>query len=69
MEKITIKVDGMSCEHCVKSVTSAVSALSGVSGVQVDLKSGIVSLEHDPAAAPLGTIKAAIEDQGFDVVA
>ena len=69
MEKTTIKVDGMSCEHCVSSVKTAVGAISGVSAVEVDLKSGMVTVEHDAASAPLGTIKAAIEDQGFDVVA
>jgi copper chaperone len=40
MEKTVIKVDGMSCEHCVKAVTKATTALDSVKGVTVDLKRG-----------------------------
>jgi copper chaperone len=68
MQKTVLKVDGMSCEHCVKAITKAVGALNGVGGVQVDLKAKTVSVEHDPAQAPLDKIKAEIEDQGYDVL-
>ena len=69
MEKTVLKVDGMSCEHCVKAITGAVSALPGVSKVSVDLAGKTVALEYDPAKSSLDTIKAEIEDQGYDVVA
>ena len=62
-----LKVDGMSCEHCVKAVEGAVGALSGVSGVAVDLAAGIVTVEHDPTEASIDKIKAEIEDQGFGI--
>jgi copper chaperone len=68
MEKITLNVEGMSCEHCVKAVTGAAGALAGVSDVSVDLAGGTVSFEYDPAVTPLAQIKAEIEDQGYDVV-
>ena len=67
MEKVVIKVSGMSCSHCVKAVTSAVSALPGISSVDVDLKAGTVSVEHDPVQSPLDKIKAEIEEAGYDV--
>lgn len=67
MEKATLRVEGMKCEHCVKAVTKAVSALPGISGVSVSLAGKTVELDYDPAAASLETVKAAIEDQGFDV--
>jgi copper chaperone len=71
MAKHVIKVEGMSCEHCVKAVTGAVSGLPGVKGVAVDLGGGTVALEYDPdgEALDLGLIKSEIEDQGYDVVA
>jgi copper chaperone len=68
MQVAVLKVDGMSCEHCVKAITKAVGALNGVGGVQVDLKAKTVSVEHDPEQAPLDKIKAEIEDQGYDVL-
>lgn len=67
MEKTILKVDGMSCEHCVKAITKAVGALPGVGGVSVDLKAKTVIVEYDPAQSPLDRIKFEIEDQGYDV--
>lgn len=69
MEKTVLKVEGMSCEHCVKAVTNAVSALPGVSGVSVDLAGKTVTVEHDPAQSPPEKIRLEIEDQGYEVVA
>ena len=37
MEKSIIRVDGMSCQHCVKAVSGAVNALPGIESVEVDL--------------------------------
>ena len=67
MEKIVLKVDGMSCEHCVKAVTNAVSGVSGTADAKVDLENGSASFSYDPAIAPLDTIKAAITEEGFTV--
>ncbi|QIB69674.1 copper chaperone CopZ [Aminipila butyrica] len=67
MEKTVIKVEGMSCEHCVKAVTTAVNGLPGIGSVAVDLKAGTVTVEHNPEQSPLDKIKAEIEDQGYDV--
>jgi copper chaperone len=63
----TIKVGGMSCEHCVKAVETATLALPGVQNAKVDLAAGSVTVEHDEALAPLAAIRAAIEEQGYDV--
>ncbi len=68
METTVLKVDGMSCEHCVKAVKNAVGALDGIGRVDVNLKAKTVTVEHDPAKAPLHKIKAEIEDQGYDVL-
>ena len=67
MEKVTLKVDGMSCEHCAKAVTEAVSGITGVSDVSVDLKNGMAAFNYDPIKAQLETIKAAIVEEGFTV--
>jgi len=67
MEKTIIRVNGMSCEHCVKAVTKAVNALSGTGELSIDLKAGTVTVEHDPALAPLGRIRSAIEELGYDL--
>lgn len=66
MEKVIIKVDGMSCEHCVKAVTEAAGGLPGVGDVAVSLDAGTAEVEYDPVKVSLDAIKAAIEDQGYD---
>ena len=33
----TVKIGGMSCQHCVASVTKAIEDIKGVSGVSVNL--------------------------------
>jgi len=67
MESKMLKVNGMSCEHCVKAVNSALGAIAGVADVVVSLKEGTVSFKHDPSRAPLETIQAAIIEEGYEV--
>jgi len=50
----------------VKSVEEAVKN-AGASG-QVDLVAGTVAVEYDEQKVNVDQIKAAIEDQGYDVV-
>ena len=68
MEKIEIKVDGMTCGGCVTSIQNALGSHAGVSSSKADLDSKIVSVEFDPGMIQAGAIEAAIEDAGFDVV-
>lgn len=67
MEKTLLLVEGMACEHCVKAVTQAVNALGGIKAVKVDLAGKTVTVEHEPTATR-AQMKAAIEEQGYDVV-
>lgn len=64
-----LKVDGMSCEHCVKAVTKAAGSLPGVESVAVDLKGKTVTVEYDPDKTPLEKIKSEIEEQGYEIIA
>ena len=67
MEKITLKVEGMSCEHCVKAVNNVLAGISGVTDIAVSLKDKTASFSRDPALTPLETIKAAITEEGYEV--
>lgn len=61
-------VEGMSCSHCVAAVTNAAKGLPGVVSVAVDLGKKEARVEYDDAAVTPEKIRAAIEDQGYDVV-
>lgn len=67
MQKITLKVDGMSCGHCVKAVEGSVGDLNGVENVKVHLKNGTVDVEFNSNDISLDKIKETIDDQGYDV--
>ena len=65
MKEISVKVSGMSCEHCANSVKRALAEL-GISQVTVDLKTGLVTMSI--ADQTMEQISNAIYDVGFDVV-
>lgn len=62
-----LNVKGMSCGHCEARVKKAAGGLGGVSRVDVELKTGKVTVEFDPSVVGVGEIKEAIRDQGYDV--
>lgn len=67
MEQLTLKVEGMSCGHCVNSIESSVKEINGVEQVKVQLAEGTVEVTIDSSAITLKDIVAVIEDQGYDV--
>ncbi|HHQ15101.1 MAG TPA: copper chaperone [Chromatiales bacterium] len=69
MEQIQLKVEGMTCGGCVKSIQNALSARDGVSDTKADLDSKTVTIEFDPARIQKDGLISAIEDAGFDVAA
>ncbi|MDR0653127.1 MAG: cation transporter [Synergistaceae bacterium] len=69
MEKTVLKADGISCEHCVKTITKTVGALPRIGGVAVNPETGTVTADYDGGKSPLDKIKPEIEDQGYEAVA
>jgi copper ion binding protein len=63
----TIKVKGMSCQHCVMSVKKALSQLEGIQNVEVDLQKGEVRFDTTKQVTS-DTIEKAILDAGYQVV-
>ncbi|PHR30177.1 MAG: mercury transporter [Desulfotalea sp.] len=60
----TIKVSGMSCQHCVAAVTKALEELHGVDEVTVDLAAAEASFANSGVARE--KIRSAISQIGFD---
>ncbi len=62
----TVKVNGMTCQHCVMAVTKALSAIDGVTNVKVDLEAGTATYdESGPIDAAV--VRSAIEEAGYEV--
>jgi copper chaperone len=64
--KAKLNITGMSCEHCVKAVTNAIIEAGGFD-VTVSLEGGYAEFSVDSEKTVLQTVKAAIEDAGYDV--
>ncbi|WP_047982411.1 copper chaperone CopZ [Ornithinibacillus contaminans] len=69
MQTLTLDVRGMTCGHCKMSVEGALNEVEGVSNVEVDLTTGNVTVSYDESKVTLESLRNAIEDQGYDVVA
>ncbi len=66
MAQTTLKVAGMSCEHCKTTVSKALTAVSGVSKVDVDLATKDVSVTHE-ARVDSAALARAVEAAGYSV--
>lgn len=63
----TLKIEGMSCMHCVGAVTKTLKALGGVSDVAVDLESKSATVEINGTVTDK-VLRDAVEETGFQVV-
>ncbi len=67
MASHTISVDGMTCNHCVRSVRLALEAVEGITIDEVGI--GTVRVDVPGGPGKIGDITAAIENAGYHVSA
>ena len=63
----TIKIKGMSCNHCVMAATKALNEVNGISNVSVDLEKGEAAFD-EASPVDMNIIKEKIKKAGFEVV-
>jgi len=63
--KLNLKIDGMGCEHCIKSVREALEEINGVKVLDVKIGSAEVEAENDSV---LNEIREKLDDAGYDLV-
>lgn len=66
MQNVTLKIDGMTCGGCVKSVTRVLSELDGVVHAEVSLEKAQAIVNFDENKVQLAALVEAVEDAGFD---
>ncbi|MGD0884770.1 MAG: cation transporter [Thermodesulfovibrionales bacterium] len=66
MTESVIKVEGMSCQHCVMRVKKALQGLSGIQNLDVQI--GNVKVAFDENVVKKSDIDKAIVDAGYKVV-
>ena len=57
-----LKIDGMSCDHCVAAVRKALEAVPGVTSAEVSLPEGRALVHGD---ADLEALVGAVEEEGY----
>ncbi len=62
MKTVEIKIEGMSCGHCVNTVTNAISEVNGVQEVQVSLEKNNAVVTFDESQTSEDKIKQAVND-------
>jgi copper ion binding protein len=66
--EVTLKISGMTCDHCVKTVEKSIKALKGVDRAYVDLASQKAQVAYSPDSLTLDQIKKAITEAGYQVI-
>ncbi|MDF2958506.1 MAG: copper resistance protein CopZ [Paenibacillus sp.] len=67
MQQATLKVEGMTCRSCIRTIESALTAI-GVEG-KVNIEGGVVDVKFDDTNVQLSHIQDLIEKKGYQVVA
>ncbi len=65
MATTTLKVEGMSCGHCVMAVTNALKGVAGVQDARVDLQSGRAVVQYDESKASPRELVGAVLEEGY----
>ncbi|MBT2690225.1 heavy-metal-associated domain-containing protein [Bacillus sp. ISL-47] len=67
MEKVALKVVGMTCGHCEEAVKNALMSVDGVASVSIAFHEEQVEVEYDPEKATEKNLINAVKDQGYGV--
>ncbi|CAM2362085.1 heavy-metal-associated domain-containing protein [Listeria seeligeri] len=67
MEKLTLKIEGMTCGHCEARVTKALAEVDGVTNAKVSLEEGTATVEFETGKVTEDSLIDAVEDAGYEV--
>lgn len=68
MVKETLKIQGMTCNHCVMRVAKALRAVAGVQDAQVDLNKAEAVVTFDEEKVTKDKLGFAVVEAGYKVV-
>ena len=66
MATAEIKIEGMTCEGCVKSVSRTLAGVPGVNDVNVSLDEASAKVTYDPQRTSVADLKKAVERAGYE---
>ena len=63
--KLNLKIDGMGCEHCIKSVREALQEIEGLEILEVKIGEATVEIKNEEL---IEVIKERLDDAGYDLI-
>lgn len=64
-ETTVIKISGMSCKFCAKSVEKSMTSVEGVESVKLDLTSGLATVTYDKQSTNPEKIASIVEKETY----
>jgi copper chaperone len=68
MVQTTLKIQGMTCNHCVMRVAKSLKSVPGVQDARVDLQKAEAVVSYDETSVSREKIALAVKDAGYSVV-
>jgi copper chaperone len=68
MATATLRVSGMTCHHCVRTVQQTLEAVAGVERADVDLMAGSAVVDFDDARTNPAVLAGAVTAEGYPTV-
>ena len=65
MAQTTLKIQGMTCNHCVMRVAKALKSVPGVQDAQVDLQKAQAVVTYDDSRVTREKLSAAVVEAGY----
>jgi copper chaperone len=66
METTELRIKGMTCGGCVKSVTRVLTAVAGVASADVSLAEGRARVTFDPGQTGIEALKQVVVRAGYE---
>ena len=68
METVQMKISGMSCAGCVRSIENKLRATAGVVSAHVDLAAAVATIAFNEQTTNGTALAHVVESLGFDIV-
>ena len=65
MATAQLKIGGMTCQGCVRSVTKKLSGVDGVASAEVNLEAAKATVQYDETRATPAQLISAVQQIGF----
>ncbi len=67
-KKVELKIIGMTCATCAKTIEKSLSRLNGVADIEVNLNNETAMVEYDATKLKIIDLEKGVRDAGYDVI-